>query len=337
MVDLLSLPTMTHAESLQLAQRIADGQVLTADEAYHLASTPEQDVMALLPGADWLRRHFRGNKAHTCTILNAKSGKCSEDCGFCSQSHVAHTDSPVYGLMSAERMQEDAHAAMRSGVDRFAVVTSGRGLPKAEVRKVAEAFSVLPRNSGTQFCSSLGILAREELQVLFDGGISRFHHNLETSRSYFPTICTSHTYDARVQTVRDAKAVGMSVCSGGLFGIGESDAQVAEMALELRDLDVDSIPVNFLMAIPGTSMEHQPPISALRCLKIIALFRFIHPQAEILVCGGREGRLGELHPLIFQAGASGLMTGNYLTREGRTVAKDKIMLDALGMEHDLHG
>ena len=325
---------MTKLESLQLAQRVIDGQYLSAEDAYALAQTPESEVFDLMAGADLLRRHYKQDKVHTCTILNGKSGKCSEDCAFCSQSHVATTDAPVYGLVGADRIGEDAHAAMRSGVDRFSMVTSGRGLPKAEVAKVADAFSALPREN-TEYCASLGILAKEELQTLFKAGISRFHHNLETSRSHFPTICTSHSYDARIQTVKDAKAVGMSVCSGGLFGIGETDAQVAEMALELRDIGVDAIPVNFLMAIPGTAYEHQEPISARRCLKIIALFRFVHPEAEILVCGGREGRLGELHPLIFMAGASGLMTGNYLTRGGRTVAKDQAMLDALGLEHSL--
>lgn len=326
---------MTKLESLQLAQRVIAGNFLSEAEAYALAQTPESAVFDLMAGADLLRKHFKKDRVHTCTILNAKSGKCSEDCGFCSQSHVATTDAPVYGLVSAERMGEDAHAAMRSGVDRFSVVTSGRGLPKAEVAKIAEAFHDMPRTT-TQYCASLGILGRAELQLLFDNGISRFHHNLETSRSYFPSICTSHSYDARVQTVLDAKAVGMTVCSGGIFGIGETDAHVAEMALELRGIGVDSIPVNFLMAIPGTSMEKQTPISPLRCLKIIALFRFIHPQAEILVCGGREGRLGEMHPFIFMAGASGLMTGNYLTRDGRTVAKDKALLDAMGLEHGLN-
>jgi len=326
---------MTKSESLQLAQRVIAGEFLSEAEAYALALTPDSEVFDLMPGADLLRQHFKQNRIHTCTILNGKSGKCSEDCGFCSQSHVATTDAPVYGLVSDERIGEDAHAAIRSGVDRFSIVTSGRGLPKAEVAKVAAAFRDLPRET-TQHCASLGILAKSELQLLFDNGISRFHHNLETSRSHFPSICTSHTYDARVQTVKDAKSVGMSVCSGGLFGIGETDTQVAEMALELRGIGVDSIPVNFLMAIPGTAYENQPAIPALRCLKIIALFRFIHPRAEILVCGGREGRLRELHPFIFMAGASGFMTGNYLTRDGRTVAQDKAMLDAMGFEHSLH-
>lgn len=290
--------------------------------------------MELLPGADQLRRHYKGDYAHTCTILNGKSGKCSENCAFCSQSHVATTDAPIYGLVGAERMEQDAQAAIHHGLDRFSIVTSGRGLPKAEVQKIAQAFATFPRDT-TQYCASLGILQREELQTLYNSGITRFHHNLETSRSYFPNICTSHTYDDRIQTIQNAKAVGMSVCSGGLFGIGETDTHVAEMALELRQIGVDSIPVNFLMAISGTAMAHQEPISPLRCLKIIALFRYIHPQAELLVCGGREGRLGELHPFIFQAGASGLMTGNYLTRGGRTVAKDKAMLDALGLSHTL--
>ncbi len=317
-----------------LAENLMEGKLLSESEAYELAAVSGSDLSEMTAAANAVRNFFRKDRIHTCTILNAKSGKCSENCRFCAQSHVAETDSPVYGLVGEEVIREHAFQADAAGVDRFAVVTSGRALPMSEVKKIAETFSS-QKSHHTHFCASLGILSKDALRILFDAGVSRYHHNLETARSFFPEICTSHTYDERIQTVLDAKAVGMSVCVGGIFGIGETDKQVVEMALEIRALNAEAIPVNFLLPVPGTAMENQERISPERCLKILALFRLINPKAEILVCGGRESALGELHPLIFSAGASGIMTGNYLTRTGRTVSSDRKMLNDLGFSHFL--
>lgn len=317
-----------------LTERIIAGSPLTVSEAYALLDFSNSSLSDMMDAANALRKYYHKDRIHTCTILNAKSGKCSENCGFCAQSHIAQTSSPVYPLMPENVIREHAFHADASGVDRFSVVTSGRGLPFSEVKKIAEIFST-QKSLHTCFCASLGILSQEALQILFNAGVTRYHHNLETARSYFPKICTSHSYDERVQTIQYAKAVGMSVCSGGIFGIGETDNQVIEMALELRGLEVESIPVNFLLPVPGTSMENQEPISPERCLKIISIFRLIHPKAEILVCGGRESALRDSHSLIFSAGASGIMTGNYLTREGRTLNSDKKLLDELKFSHSL--
>lgn len=326
---------MTKEELDFLGTRILAGQPMTSQEAYALTELPEDSLWDLVSWGDRIRRHFKGSRIHTCTILNGKSGKCSEDCGFCSQSVSASTDSPVYPLMSKEEMQEAAHASMRSGVDRFSIVTSGKGLPREQVQRVADAFAEVPAGAPTQWCASLGILGEPELRKLKEAGVSRFHHNLETSRSHFPSICTSHGYEERIATVKAAQAVGMSVCVGGIFGLGETDAQAVEYALELRDLKVDSVPMNFLIPVTGTRMQGADRITARRCLKLISLFRMILPQQDILVCGGREDNLKELHPLVIQAGANGIMTGNYLTREGRTLAKDKAMLDSMGVDHGL--
>jgi biotin synthase len=327
---------MTRDELNTLGSKILSGHRITAPEAFALAAIPDRLLWDLTALADKLRRQHKGNRIHTCTILNGKSGKCSEDCGFCSQSQSATTDSPVYPLMSKEAMQEAAHAAIRSGVDRFSVVTSGRGLPKDQVRQVSEAFGELPHTgTATQWCASLGILAEPELRTLREAGVTRFHHNLETARSHFPNICQSHSYDDRIATVKAAQAVGMSVCVGGIFGLGETDEQAAEYALELRELKVDSVPMNFLIPVAGTKMEGATRITPRRCLKLIAMFRLILPHQDILICGGREDNLKELHPLAVLAGANGIMTGNYLTRDGRTLEKDRAMLDSMGAEHGL--
>jgi len=327
---------MTRDQLDSLGARILAGQMISSQEAYSLADLPDRLLWDLLSIADRVRRQHKGNRVHTCTIQNTKSGKCSEDCGFCSQSQSAHTDAPIYPLLPKEQIQEAAHAAIRSGVDRFAVVTSGRGLPKEQVARVAEAFSEMPAPEGsTHWCTSLGILQEEELRVLRNAGVTRFHHNLETARSFFPQICTSHTYDDRIATVKAAQKVGMSVCVGGIFGLGETDTQAVEYALELRELKVDSVPMNFLIPVAGSRMEGAPRITPRRCLKLIAIFRLILPTQDILICGGRADNLKELHPFVIHAGANGLMTGNYLTREGRTVADDCTMLNDMGIEHGL--
>jgi len=335
-VDKPRFALMTRDQLDSLGARIIAGHAITSQEAFSLAELPDRLLWDLLAIADRVRRQHKGNRVHTCTIQNGKSGKCSEDCGFCSQSQSATTDAPVYALLPKEEMQEAAMAAHRSGIDRFSVVTSGRGLPKEQVKKVAEAFADIPAQTGhTQWCASLGILAESELQELRKAGVTRFHHNLETARSHFPNICKTHTYDDRIATIKAAQKVGMSVCVGGIFGLGETDAQAVEYALELRNLKVDSVPMNFLIPVAGTKMEGSPRISSRRCLKLIALFRLILPSQDILICGGREDNLRELHPFVIHAGANGLMTGNYLTREGRTLAKDLAMLNDMGMEHGL--
>ena len=181
------------------------------------------------------------------------------------------------------------------------------------------------------YCASLGILDDADMKRLADAGVTRYHHNLETARSHFDSICTTHTYDERIDTIKAAQKAGMTICSGGIFGLGETDQQVLEMALELRSLNIDSAPLNFLTAIAGTPMEGQSSLTPLRCLKIIAIFRYVLGDKDILICGGREANLGVLHPMIFYAGASGLMTGNYLTTGGRQMENDLDMLRQLAL------
>jgi len=321
---------MDRIQLIELAERILTGETPPKDTLSRIASLPDERAFDLLAGASLIREHFFGRGIHLCTICNAKSGRCSEDCAFCSQSAFARTDAPVYPLLSKVGLQEGARAAQYQPINRFAWVTSGKRLPRREVEALAEALAEL-NGSRNGHCASLGTLGVDDLAILKSAGLSRYHHNLEASRSFFGRICTTHSYDERVATIRAAKSLGLSVCAGGIFGLGETDRQILELAIEIKDLDVSAVPINFLTPIQGTRLASQKALTPLRCLKIISLFRYILPDKDLLICGGREHNLKELHPLVFQAGASGIMTGNYLTTTGRTLEKDLELLQSLGL------
>ena len=312
-----------------LTENVLAGKPLDAEAYRIIVDTPTHDVPMLMEGADRIRKRRFGSEIHLCTICNGKSGKCSEDCAFCSQSASSKTTASVYPLLNKEKLMAGGEYASETPINRYAVVTSGRGLPSHEVASVAQALGALdPERIKT--CVSLGILGPGDFQVLKKAGVTRYHHNLETAKSHFQNMCGTHTYEERVNCVLAAKRAGLSVCSGGIFGIGETDEQVLELALALKDLNVDAVPINFLVPIEGTPMAHYPKVPPLRCLKIISLFRYVLPNTSILVCGGREASLGDRHSQIFEAGANGMMTGNYLTTEGRTLQKDLEMLKRLG-------
>lgn len=315
---------------LNLTESLLQGKIPEAVQYRELVMVPEEEVFSLLPGAERLRRARFGKEVHLCTICNGKSGRCSEDCSFCAQSAFVRTSTLVYGLLPKEKLLESGRRAETGPVNRFAIVTSGKRLPPKEVKIVADALGALDLTR-IKTCASLGCLDRPDLEILKAAGLTRYHHNLETAESFFQKICTSHTYEERVRTVQYAKSVGLTVCSGGIFGLGETDEQVLELALALRDLGVDAVPLNFLSPIPGTPMEHARFLTPLRCLKIIAIFRYVLPDKDILICGGRELNLGPLHPLAFAFGASGIMTSDYLTTKGRTLEDDLTMLQALGL------
>jgi len=316
---------------LQMAEDILAGHRPGKESYRRLAQLPDAEVLFLLPGADLLRRSFCGKGIHLCTITNAKSGRCSEDCAFCAQSRYSSSKAAIYPLKSLQEIREQAQRAEHSPIHRFSVVTSGKRLDTEEMEKLLGETG-LWGGWRLSCCASLGILDRENLQRLRLAGFSRYHHNLETAQSFYPHICTTHTWEERVATVREAKAAGLSVCSGGIFGLGESDEQRLELALELKSLSVDAVPINFLTPIPGTPLESADYLSPWKCLKIIALFRFVLHDREILVCGGREKNLRSLHPLVFNAGASGIMTGHYLTTTGRQMENDLEMLRDLGFQ-----
>lgn len=325
---------MRTLDFLDMARAVFRKEDLPEKDLLEIVKTPDSRVFDLLPGANMVRETFFQNRVHLCVICNGKSGKCSEDCSFCAQSKYHDTRIDAYPLLSGEKLQQGATDLEGTPVNRYSIVTSGRGMAGQEIDRVCAAYEGI---DNIDLCASLGIIGRESMAKLAASGVSRYHHNLETAQSHFPDICTTHTYEERIGTIRAAREAGMGICSGGIFGMGERDEQILELALELKALDVDAVPLNFLSPIPGTPLENGHDLTPLKCLKIIALFRYVLPDRQILICGGREANLGVLQPLIFFAGASGIMTGNYLTTKGRALESDLDMLSQLGLVPDKGG
>ena len=304
---------------------------ISYEEACRLAALPDDETLDLMICADKIRRKYKQNKVVTCSITNAKSGLCTEDCAFCAQSAHHETGISAHPLLSEKEMVDNALSLYESGATEFSMVTSGYTLTDQELERIGRAAGAIKEKTGMLICSSLGVLTEERAKQLKKSGLTAYHHNLETARSFFDQVCTTHDYEDDVQTVRAAKAAGLKVCSGGILGLGETWEQRVELSVALRDLDVDSIPINFLNPIPGTRMASRPLLSPMEALKSIALFRFINPTKDITICGGREVTLRDLQPLIFMAGANGLLIGNYLTTQGRDIKADMDMIKDLGL------
>jgi len=316
---------------IELAEDIVKGKRPDNTIYKDILSTPDSEIAVMLAGADMLRDHYFGRKIHLCTICNGKSGKCSEDCKFCSQSSFSSTEAPVYPLIEKDELIKGGVYASNTPINRYSIVTTGKGLPHRDIKGVSEAMAGID-DVRIKKCASLGIITKEDLKILKDAGVTRYHHNLEACRSLFSEVCSTHSYDERVETILEAKKHGMDICAGGIFGIGETDDQILELAVELSELNVESVPVNFLVPVKGTPYEAMHDLTPLKCLKIISFFRYFLPKQEIIICGGRENNMGELHPLIFYAGASGIMTGNYLTTHGRSLDEDLAMINHLGFK-----
>jgi|UniRef100_A0A7C3WN89 biotin synthase len=292
-----------------------------------------QEFWLRLREADGIREAKFGNRVSLCVIINAKSGLCSEDCAFCSQAATSRAEIARYPLLPRERLAEAARAAHAQGAARFSIVTSGKGIVSAkEKREIVEAVAAIREAVPLKVCASLGLADRPFLEDLRTAGLFRFHHNLETAASFYPRICSTHTYQERLATIEAAREAGLSVCVGGIFGLGESVAQRYEMAQTIKDLGVDAIPLNFLHPLPGTRLADRPLLSPLEALKVIVAFRLMFPDKTIIICGGRQPTLRSLSPLIFAAGANALMTGDYLTTKGRLPEEDRQMIADLGLE-----
>jgi biotin synthase len=311
--------------------------VLSIDELLKMVAVSDERAVELFVLADRLRRRFKGSGVFTCGILNAKSGRCSENCAFCAQSVHHQTKIDLYPLLTKNQIVQKAKESAHNGALRFSIVTSGFQPTRAELDTIFEAVATISSQTDLEVCASLGTLTEEAAQSLYQSGVSNYHHNLETARSHFDQICTTHSYDDDMDTLIIAKKAGMRVCSGGIMGLGESWSQRIEMASTLRELDVDSIPVNFLNPISGTPLEQRPLLSPMTALKCIALFRVVNPQKDIVVCGGREVTLKDFQSWVFLAGASGLMVGNYLTTCGRSIATDMEMISQQGLRNRLPG
>lgn len=315
-------------------ERVLSGGTLSAAEALILLQLEGADFAYLLAGAQRIREQFKGSSIALCSIINAKSGRCSENCAFCAQSSHHAAQSPIYPLKSLEEIVAGARQAAAQGCHCYGIVSSGARLEAGpEMDRLLEALRQIRATTGIRPSASLGLLDQAAAEALAAAGCAVYHHNLETARSFFPQICTTHDYQQDLDTVRLAKQAGMSVCCGGLFGLGESLEQRVELAMTLRELPIDSVPINFLAPVAGTPLANQSPLPPMDCLRIIALFRYLLPERQISVCGGREHNLGEFQSWIFMAGASGMMVGNYLTMRGRDLQADLKMITDAGLTY----
>lgn len=318
---------------IEKLQRLATrSKGIGADDALRLFEEGAGRPFRVMAAAAEIRRHFKGDAISLCSIINAKSGKCPENCKFCAQSAHYATDVESYPLKKAQEVIEGAESAGRAGAEMFGIVTSGKRIKaKKEWTEIVRAIRGI-NALGMKACASLGIIDEEKARTLRDAGLYRYHHNLETSRSFFPEICTTHAYDEDVETIRAARAAGLSVCCGGLIGLGEGIRHRIELALTLRELNVDSIPVNILNPIKGTPLGRTPLLPPLEILLTIAVFRFLLPDKDIRLCGGKEKNLRQLLPLGLVAGANSLMTGHYLTTRGREAGMDMEMIKDMGLK-----
>lgn len=302
-----------------LKEKIKNGYVITREEAIEVYNS---DYDELTKAADELREYFCGNDFDVCTIINAKSGKCSENCKFCAQSGHYHTNIKEYDLLDEDVIVKDALDKYNRGIPRYSMVASGKGLTPKDIDKICSITrKIYEQAPGIKVCISGGIISEESFEKLKAAGITRIHNNLETSRNFFPEICTTHTYDQKIETIKAAQEAGMEICSGGLIGLGEDFKDRIDMALELRDLDVHSVPINLLNPIKNTPLENNEPLPMEEVNRTCATFRFIMPKALIRLAGGRA-LMEEFGESAFKSGANAAISGVLLTTKGISIEDD---------------
>lgn len=315
---------------LELADEIINGKRIQRGD--DLSIFLECDLEQLCQGADKIREHFIGSHVDLCSIINGRSGKCPEDCKYCAQSAHNHTDCEIYDFLPKQQIMDLCKLNAEEGVHRFSIVTAGKALTGEEFDKAIDAYEDMKKNVDIELCASMGFLTREQLHRLHEAGVTSYHHNIETSKRNFPNICTTHTYEQKIATLKMVKEEGMYVCSGGIIGMGETWEDRLDMAISLAEVEVDSIPINALMPIKGTPLEGQEPLSEEDILRTIAFFRYINPKAEIRLAAGRA-LLTNDGEIAFKSGASATITGNMLTTVAcATIRKDIEMLKQLGRE-----
>lgn len=322
-----------------LAEQIIAGLRLNKEQALILSQIEgEEDILILCQAADRVRQACCGNTVDLCSIINVKSGNCSENCGFCSQSaHHQGTDSPIYGLKSSEEILAQAKAAEAAGAKRFCLVSQGRGpkynSPKStEFERILETVKLITEQTNIKPCCALGELTPEQAEALKAAGVTRYNHNLETSENYFPEIVTTHTWSDRVATIKNLKAAGIQACTGGILGMGETWEDRIDLALSLRELEVESVPLNLLNPRSGTPLSDRSKINVFEALKAIAIFRLILPEQILRYAGGREAIMGEMQSMGLKAGINAMLIGHYLTTLGQPPEQDHAMLTALGLQ-----
>ena len=315
----------------QVLETVLSGKNIGPEEAFELFNLPQENAMDLLAAAHRARLAYKGTNVRVCSIVNAKSGRCGENCRFCAQSAHHHTNIAVYPLLSARELVKLAREAATTGSHHFGIVTSGARINRPEEwREILQAVETIAADGKIKPDASLGFLTPEHARTLKEAGLCMYHHNLETAPSFFRQICTTHDIAEDLVTIRVAKEAGLKVCCGGILGMGETPIQRIEFALLLRELDVDSVPLNFLNPIPGTPLEDRPLMEPWEALKSVAIFRLLLPDKDIVLCGGKEKTLRQLLPVALLAGANATMTGNYLTTQGRNPCLDFEMIKDLG-------
>ncbi len=332
-----SVDASNHTRISELGRKVLGGGDVSREEAQWLFGlTASADIFDLMSWANRIREHYKGNKIHLCSIVNAKAGACSEDCKFCSQSAAYQTDAPRYPFVDPEPVLNAADEAKSNSVSALGLVAAWKGLDEGPMLdEVCDRLKELSDSGKTRADASLGIIKSEKVaERLKEAGLKCYNHNLESSRRFFPEICETHSYEDRLETIRIMKEAGIKICSGGILGMGESPEDRCDMALELRELGVHVVPVNILNPVDGTPFADKPRIAPMEVLKSIACFRFILPRKEIMIAGGREVNLRDMQSMIFMAGASALMVGNYLTTLNQPVEKDLQMLKDLGLDPD---
>ncbi len=308
------------------------GQSISSDKALQLESFTHEELDYLFIGTDRIRDKFKGEDVKICSIVNAKSGRCVEDCSFCAQSSSFQTDAPETELMSVEEMVAAAKEAEAFGANEFSIVASGTKMDdRKELDRVIEAVRRIKTETTLETCCSLGLMELDDLKELKAAGLDRCHHNLETAASFFNKIVTTHTYEDEVKAIQNAKEAGLQVCVGGIFGMGETFAQRVELAFAIRELGTQSLPINFLKPIDGTGLDHLETIEYYDALKTIALLRLVLPKIDLFVCGGREEVMTDKQEHLFSAGANGILGGNYLTTKGQDPKRDIEMIHSLGL------
>jgi biotin synthase len=311
------------------AEKALREETLTREEALAVLTTPDEQLLELLNAAFRVRERHFGRTVRLQMLMNAKSGACQEDCHYCSQSAVSTADIHQYGLLPKDQMVEGARRAAAAKAQRYCIVISGRSPLDRDVTEISDAVRAIKQDIPIQVCCSLGLLNEAQAKRLKAAGVDRINHNLNTSEAYHSEICTTHTFQDRLDTIRHARAAGLELCSGGIIGMGESDHDIVELALSLKQVSPHSIPLNMLHPVPGTPLQDMHRLTPQRCLKVLSLFRFLHPKTEIRVAGGREFNLRTLQPLSLYA-ADSIFVGGYLTTPGQPAPEAWKMIEDLG-------
>jgi len=325
----------THQRIAEFGDRVLAGRHITRAEAMELFELESSaDILDLLSWANRIREKFKGNKIHLCSIVNAKAGACSENCSFCAQSSFYQTDSPRYGFIDPVPVIEAADEALKNNVTAVGLVAAWKGLNEGPMLdEVCDRIKELKASGKTRPDASLGIIKTQKVaDRLKEAGLECYGHNLESSRRFFPQTCTTHTFDDRLETIGYLKKAGIKICSGGIIGMGETREDRCDLAFSLKEIGANVVPINILNPIPGTPFENKPRLAVMEILKTIACFRFILPRQEIMIAGGRTMNLRDAQSMIFMAGASALMVGNYLTTLNQPVEKDLQMIKDLGLD-----